>query len=166
MQRTVSDHFPITLESHHITWGPCPFRLNNASLNEKDFTKNFPTWWENTKIEWHPGYSFIQRLKILATRIKDWQKQKVLSYKLEKDSFTKEIEAIDKLEFQNLLTAPLHSKRIALKSGLHDIELKEAQIWRQKARQKWIKHGDENSTFFHKICSFKQRKNLIKVQAI
>ncbi|TYK13822.1 LINE-1 retrotransposable element ORF2 protein [Cucumis melo var. makuwa] len=108
MQRTVSDHFLITLESHHITWGPCPFRLNNASLNEKDFTKNFPTWWENTKIEGHPGYSFIQRLKILATRIKDWQKQKVLSYKLEKDYFTKEIEAIDKLEYQNLLTAPLH----------------------------------------------------------
>ncbi|KAA0047998.1 LINE-1 retrotransposable element ORF2 protein [Cucumis melo var. makuwa] len=49
MQRTVSDHFPITLESHHITWGPCPFRLNNASLNEKDFTKNFPTWIYSSK---------------------------------------------------------------------------------------------------------------------
>lgn len=41
LHRTVSDHFPIVLESPRIIWGPCPFRLNDISLLDKDFKRNF-----------------------------------------------------------------------------------------------------------------------------
>lgn len=44
------------------------------------------------------------------------------------------VKTIDKLEFQNSITEHLHSKRLSLKSDLHSLELKQAQIWCQRAR--------------------------------
>ncbi|TYJ97060.1 hypothetical protein E5676_scaffold506G001280 [Cucumis melo var. makuwa] len=73
LQRTISYHFPIILESQQIAWGPCPFRLNNSSLKEKDFAKNIHEWCNNTIQEGYPGYAFIQKLKHLASLLKNWQ---------------------------------------------------------------------------------------------
>ncbi|KAA0026124.1 LINE-1 retrotransposable element ORF2 protein [Cucumis melo var. makuwa] len=66
LERIVLDHFPIVLESPHIKWGPCPFRLNNTSLKDKDFKKNFQDWWNKSKHVGFPGYAFIQSLKTLS----------------------------------------------------------------------------------------------------
>lgn len=134
LKRTISDHFPITLENSQIKWGLCPFRLNNTSLKEKDFIKNIQDWWKNTYQQGHPSYSFIQRLKALTLVIKNWQMNKVSNYGTQKENILKEIETIDRLEFPNSLTEHLHSKRLSLKSDLHGLELKQAQIWRQRAR--------------------------------
>ncbi|TYK21642.1 LINE-1 retrotransposable element ORF2 protein [Cucumis melo var. makuwa] len=38
---------------------------------------------------------------------------------------------------------------------------KEAQIWYQKSKRLWITEGDENTSFFHKICSTRQRRSII-----
>ena len=46
--RTLLDYFLIGLETNQIKWGPCPFRLNNSSLMEKDFKKNIQVWWKDT----------------------------------------------------------------------------------------------------------------------
>lgn len=66
------------------------------------------------------------------------------------------------MEFQGNLTEIHHSKRIFLKSELHSIENKQAQIWHQRSRQNQNLFGDENNAFFHRMCSINQRKNLIK----
>ena len=76
LQRTVSNHFPISMESPQIKWGPWPFRLNCSSFNEKFFIKNIQSLWKNTYQGGHPGYSFIHRLKVLAADvIKNSQKE-------------------------------------------------------------------------------------------
>lgn len=73
----------------------------------------------------------------------------------------KEIDLIDKIEIENLMTDMLHSKRLALKSDHSSIELKQAQLWAQRSRKNWLIDGDENKVFFHTVCSINQRKNLI-----
>lgn len=52
-----------------------------------------------------------------------------------KKEISKEIKIIDKMEFQGNLIEIHHSKRISLKSELHSIENKQAQIWHQRSRQ-------------------------------
>lgn len=89
------------------------------------------------------------------------QSNKVNQIEAKKIILLEEIESIDKLEFQGLLTEAHHQKRISLKSDLLNIENKQAQIWYQKSRQKWNLWGDENSAYFRRVCTINQRNNLI-----
>ena len=59
------------------------------------------------------------------------------------------------------MTNTLHSKRLALKCDLGNIDLKHSKLWAQRARKNLLKEGDENTTYFHKICTINQRKSLI-----
>ncbi|KAA0035247.1 LINE-1 retrotransposable element ORF2 protein [Cucumis melo var. makuwa] len=162
MERIVSDHFPIILESPQIKWGPCPFRLNNSSLKDKEFQKNFPDWWNNSKQFGFPGYAFIQSLKSLSKLIKEWQHNKVNLYDAKRKVLLEEIDSIDKLELQGNMSTIHHQKRISLKSELLSIENNQALIWHQRSRQRWNLLGDENNAFFHRVCTINQRKNQIK----
>lgn len=34
-------------------------------------------------------------------------------------------------------------------------------MWKQRAKVKWLKEGDNNTKFFHKTASYKRKKNFI-----
>lgn len=70
----------------------------------------------------------------------------------------RESEQIDKLEADNQMTDLIHSKRIVLKSDLCNIELKQSQHWTQRAMKNWLDKGDENTAYFHKMCSTKPKE--------
>ena len=55
----------------------------------------------------------------------------------------------------------LNDKRKVLKADLTELERKEASYSSQRAKKLWIKEGNENSGFFHRVCSVQQKRNLI-----
>ena len=48
------------------------------------------------------------------------------------------------------------------KGELEELILREEVHWRQKAKVKWIKEGDCNSKFFHKVANGKRNRKFIK----
>lgn len=93
----------------------------------------------------------MQRLKQLATFMRDWQNTKFVYSKTQKLALIEEIDSIDKLEAKNLISNTNSEKRKALKAYLIDLERKEALYWSQRTKKLWIKEGEENSAFFHKV---------------
>ncbi|RVW62008.1 Transposon TX1 uncharacterized 149 kDa protein [Vitis vinifera] len=49
------------------------------------------------------------------------------------------------------------------KGELEELILREEIHWRQKARVKWVKEGDCNSKFFHKVANGRRNRKFIKV---
>ena len=45
---------------------------------------------------------------------------------------------------------------------MEEVLLKEEVFWRQKSKINWIKEGDCNSKFFHKVANGKRNKKFIK----
>ena len=56
----------------------------------------------------------------------------------------------------------LVSERTLRRRELEDLLLKEEVHWRQKSRVKWIKEGDCNSKFFHRMANGRQSRKFIK----
>ena len=60
------------------------------------------------------------------------------------------------------LTSELLVQRALRKGELEKLILREEIHWRQKARVKWVKEGDCNSRFFHKVANGRRNRKFIK----
>ncbi|RVX21695.1 Transposon TX1 uncharacterized 149 kDa protein [Vitis vinifera] len=61
------------------------------------------------------------------------------------------------------LSTELIIQRALRKEELEELILREEIHWRQKARVKWVKEGDCNSKFFHKVANGRRNRKFIKV---
>jgi len=48
-----------------------------------------------------------------------------------------------------------------LQQELWDISNAYESLLRQKSRAKWIKEGDRNTTYFHKLINFRRSSNVV-----
>ena len=60
------------------------------------------------------------------------------------------------------LTSELLVQRVLRKGELEKLILREEIHWRQKARVTWVKEGDCNSRFFHKVANGRRNRKFIK----
>ena len=54
------------------------------------------------------------------------------------------------------------SQRASRKGELEELILREEIHWRQKAKVKWVKEGDCNSKFYHKVANDMRNRKYIK----
>ncbi|RVW35851.1 Transposon TX1 uncharacterized 149 kDa protein [Vitis vinifera] len=60
------------------------------------------------------------------------------------------------------LNPDLLSQRASRKGELEELILREEIHWRQKAKVKWVKEGDCNSKFYHKVANGRRNRKYIK----
>lgn len=94
-------------------------------------------------------------------KIRDWKKYSYGHNLLEKTSITELITAIDQKEEESSIDEAERLQRLSLKGDLESIALAEASLWRQKCKKLWLLEGDENTAFFHKVCTARRRKGFI-----
>lgn len=77
-----------------------------------------------------------------------------------KEILTKEIDAIDKMEELNPINQVDSNRKLFLKFDLSRILLKKTQLWAQRAKNSWLKKGDKNIDYFHRVCSTRQMEKI------
>ncbi|RVW65102.1 hypothetical protein CK203_034943 [Vitis vinifera] len=70
---------------------------------------------------------------------------------------------LDAIEQVGGLTSDLLVQSALRKGELEELILREEIHWRQKVRVKWVKEGDCNSKFFHKVANGRRNRKFIKV---
>ncbi|RVX09479.1 Transposon TX1 uncharacterized 149 kDa protein [Vitis vinifera] len=68
----------------------------------------------------------------------------------------------DAIEQEGGLNSDLLSQRASRKGELEELMLREEIHWRQKAKVKWVKEGDCNSKFYHKVANGRRNRKYIK----
>ena len=104
----------------------------------------------------------MRKLKFVKSKLKNWNKAVFGDLKERKLAIILDIERIDLLEQERSITPDLFALRSLRKKELGDVFLKEEVHWRQSSRIKWIKEGDSNSKFFHRVANGWRKKKLIK----
>lgn len=90
-----------------------------------------------------------------------WNKESFGVLSQFKASIQREIEDIDRLEQEGLLSKEALGRRIVKRGELEKVLLKEEVLWREKSRVTWVKEGDGNTKFFHKVANGKRNRSFI-----
>ncbi|XP_071687435.1 uncharacterized protein [Rutidosis leptorrhynchoides] len=160
LERKISDHCPIMLKDEGKNFGPKPFKIFDAWLDEVGIEDVICKAWEipvpniNRK-----DCMFRNRLKNVKNALRDWSSNRF-------GGLDAEIEALKLLSMNYELKAE--------NNGLNDNERKawidcrkkwidkdkvKSCMLKQKARVKWCLEGDENTSYFHSIINRNNNRN-------
>ncbi|GLT79931.1 hypothetical protein SLA2020_513970 [Shorea laevis] len=161
IKRSISDHCPISLISSNANWGPKPFKSIDSWTSHHDFGKMIESLWNSFQVEGYWGFKCKEKLKALRMHLKQWNKAVFGNIDSQLDEALKNIEAIDiKYEGQDITEDDMLKRKEGFANLWQCLKKKES-LWRQKSRASWIKDGDANSRFFHRIINERRQRNMI-----
>ncbi|XP_057793280.1 uncharacterized protein LOC131009894 [Salvia miltiorrhiza] len=150
---TISDHTPILLKCDGM-YVPPPrrrFFFENKWCTEPELPQIIRDCWINLR-----GIDIIDRLAAVSESLSTWASNQYKHDRLLKWRLNDNIRRLqgrhDSLSIDSLLQA---------KKALAAILAKEEEHWRQRAKQFWLKDGDQNTKFFHSMASARRKVNTI-----
>ena len=159
LARPVSDHCPILLEGGSLKRGPSPFRFENMWLEEKGFMDQMKRWWGS--LTFTGSFSFVldAKLRALKVLLKTWNKEVFSVIDTKKREALSQVVYWDELENHSTLSLEDYEARKEAMEAYKTWVLREEISWRQKSRELWLKEGDNNTRFFHRMANAHSRRN-------
>uniref|UniRef100_A0A2N9IM18 Reverse transcriptase domain-containing protein n=1 Tax=Fagus sylvatica TaxID=28930 RepID=A0A2N9IM18_FAGSY len=159
LPRPLSDHHPILLETGKLKGGKRSFKFENMWLKTEGFVDRVKTWWSSYPFVGSPSFVLASKLKALKEDLKVWNKHVFGDINLKQLQLTAELSQLDEQEERGGLSTAERNNRKAVVGELDKLAHLEEIFWRQKSRVLWLKEGDNNTKYFHKIANSNRRRN-------
>ena len=161
LPRLCSDHFPILLECGPTLYGRSPFRFENMWLKSECFHEKVQRWWESYVFQGSPSFVLACKLRALKQDLKIWNEEEFGNIDGRKNSLLSSVKSLDELADARPLSDEELVHHDQERAELERIILMDEICWRQKSRALWLKEGDRNTKYFHRIANSHRRKNSI-----
>ncbi|KAG5540926.1 hypothetical protein RHGRI_020977 [Rhododendron griersonianum] len=163
LPRITSYHNPILLNSGGIRSGRTPFRFENMWLLSEGFTERVGEWWNSYSVMGKPSFVLAKKLKLLKEDLRKWNSEVFGNLKDQKDKVVDEIRRWDLEEQYWPLSEEEKGRRSNAKEEFWKIAKFEEISWRQKSRNLWLKEGERNTRFFHRMAMLQIHEHMHKI---
>ena len=161
LHRDFSDYCPIILKTKMVDWGPKPFRVVDCWLKHKGYHSMVKEAWSADHQGGWGAVALKNKLRNLRLSIKQWCKDKGDIKAIRIQNLKQKLCDMETLASNRTLSDLEVKTKRALQQELWDISTAYESLLRQKSRAKWIKEGDSNSAYFHKIINFRRSSNAV-----
>ena len=155
------DHFLVLLEGGRLRKGPSPFRFENMWLKVEGFKDLIGGWWQGIVVRGSPSYRLAVKLKELKQNLKIWNREVLGSLERNKVEALQQVELWDLVEGERSLTDEELSRQKKAKEGYAKWVSLEETHWRQLSRELWLREGDRNTGYFHRMANAHRRVNFL-----
>ncbi|XP_059658982.1 uncharacterized protein LOC132305342 [Cornus florida] len=111
--------------------------------------------------DWEEKFPDVTQFQTLKSELKKWNKEVFGNLEWKKNKVLADIAEIDSLDETGQVTESLRSRRVSCQVTFAEIATMEEISWRQKSRALWLKEGDRNTKFFHRLANAHRRYNNI-----
>ena len=161
LPKPTSNHAPILLDGGEIRGGKTPFRFENMWLRVEGFKDLVRRWLTGYTFSGLFSHILACKLKVLKQDLKKWNRELIGNVSSNEESALSQIGYYNARD-RDLGLSPKESK--ARRRAMEDFNKwtsMEETLWRQKSRQLWLKEGNKNSWFFHKMANARRRRNFL-----
>ncbi|XP_019177860.1 PREDICTED: uncharacterized protein LOC109173056 [Ipomoea nil] len=141
----------VDIESRPVRAATHSFKFESAWLLEEGCAKVVDEAWRQST-----GLDFQQRITLCGQRLARWGGEHFRRF----GNRIRELRSrLDSLQEDR---APQAVDEFLAVEGELEILLQQEEIfWKQRSKQLWLKHGDANTSYFHKAASARCRRNLL-----
>ncbi|GKU99433.1 hypothetical protein SLEP1_g12286 [Rubroshorea leprosula] len=141
--------------------GSKAFSGNGCMAATPRFQKFVEDKWTALQVEGWAAYKCKQKLKLMKDECKRWNKEVFSNVETRWGILSKEIKALDiKSEEIELDENEVLLQKECFQERWEILRKREA-MWKQKARNNWIRLGDANTAFFHRCVHARRAQNAI-----
>ena len=116
-------------------------------------------WWQGARGRGRASFRLATKMKILKEKIKGWNRDVFGRLEVNKNLALQQVEFWDGVESErSLIEGETELKREAKEIFKKWVLLEETH-WRQVSRELWLKEGDKNTGFFHRMANAHRRNN-------
>ena len=124
------------------------------------------SWWDSYDFHGSPSFVLTCKLKALKLDLKKWNKEEFGSVVERINSLVDSIKVLEEVEESRALSGAERSLKEKAVEELEKTLLLEEISWRQKSHSLWLREGDKNTRFFHRIANSHRRHNTIERIAV
>ena len=130
-------------------------------LKVDGFVDKVRSWWEAYTFRGSPRFRIASKLQVLKLDLKKWNEEEFGNVESRMCKLWKDLNDLDLIADCRPLTDEEILEKDWLRTELEKVTLMEEICWRQKSKALWIREGDRNSKFFHRIANSHRRFNTI-----
>jgi hypothetical protein len=160
LPRPVSDHIPCVISILSSIPRTKIFRFENFWTQHPGFKETVKCAWQKNVRKPNAAATISAKLKNVRQALKQWSKS-ISKLSLLIENCEKVLKQVDDMEQARCLTVPESNFRKILKNHIIRLMSYKQQYWKKRCTERWIKFGDENSKFFHRLATERHRKNSI-----
>ncbi|RVW23310.1 putative ribonuclease H protein [Vitis vinifera] len=153
---------PYCADGGRIRRGPSPFRFENMWLKADGFSDLLRGWWQEIEVRGRASVRLATKMKVLKHKIKVWNREVFGRLEVNRNSALQQVEFWDGVERERSLSEGETELKKEAKDSFKKWVLLEETHWRQLSKELWLKEGDRNTGFFHRMANAHRRNNSLE----